>query len=100
MDNHSRHGGASAGGRLRSPLPTSGPSDLMRYFFVIRYDFFSADDDTGEDLPSNDAARREAVKTATSVASDLFITNGSEVRVIVRSEQGPLLEVTVKLTIK
>lgn len=70
----------------------------MRYFFDIRDDFYSADDDTGEELPSINAARREAVVIATSVASDLFAEPGSEVRIVVRDEGGPLLEVTVKLS--
>lgn len=70
----------------------------MRYFFDIRDDFYSADDDAGEEFPSLDDARREAVKIATSVASDIFMARGSEVRVVVRGEQQPVLEVTVKLS--
>lgn len=72
----------------------------MRYFFDIRDDFYSADDDAGEDLPDIDAARREAVRIATHIASDIFVANGSEVRGVIRGEQKPLFEVTVKLNTK
>ncbi|MGL9622384.1 hypothetical protein QRQ56_30865 [Bradyrhizobium sp. U531] len=72
----------------------------MRYFFDIRDDLYTADDDTGEEHVSLEAARQEAVKIATSIAADLFASNGSEVRVIVRDERAPLLEVTVTLATK
>ncbi|AWL93011.1 hypothetical protein CIT37_12935 [Bradyrhizobium ottawaense] len=72
----------------------------MRYFFDIRDDSYSADDDAGEYLPDIDAARREAVRIATQIAGDIFLAKGSEVRVVVRGELKPLFEITVKLKTK
>jgi hypothetical protein len=72
----------------------------MRYFFDIRDDFYSADDADGEELSGVDAAHREAVKVATSIAGDLFIAKGSEITVTVRDEQRPLFAISVNLSRK
>jgi hypothetical protein len=72
----------------------------MRYFFDIRDDFYSAEDMDGEELPGIDAAHKEAIKVATSIAGDLFVAKGSEITVTVRDEQRPLFAVSVNLSRK
>ncbi|WLB24120.1 DUF6894 family protein [Bradyrhizobium japonicum] len=72
----------------------------MRYFFDIRDDFYSADDADGEELSGIDAAHREAVKVATSIAGDVFVAEGFEITVTVRDEERPIFEVSVNLNRK
>ncbi|MGC2775167.1 MAG: hypothetical protein WA418_05940 [Bradyrhizobium sp.] len=72
----------------------------MRYFFDIRDNFYAADDEDGVEYSDSAAARREALKVATSIAEDLFIANGSEISVTVRDKDGPLFELIVNLQTK
>jgi hypothetical protein len=72
----------------------------MRFYFDIQDDFYIASDDAGGDFPSVEAARREAVTVATSIARDLFMANGSQVTVTVRDDVKPLWQMTVTLTRK
>jgi len=69
----------------------------MRYFFDIRDDFYAAVDDQGQELTDPDAARREAVKLAISIARDVFAADGAEITVTTRSEEQSLFDVTVTL---
>ena len=43
----------------------------MRYYFDIQDDFFSVSDDEGTEYASIEAAKREAIVTATSIAKDV-----------------------------
>lgn len=70
----------------------------MRYFFDIRDDFYASDDPDGEELAGPEAARREAIKIATSIAGDVFVSNGAKVAVTVRDGQRSLFEVIVTLS--
>jgi hypothetical protein len=67
----------------------------MRFYFDIKDDFFAAVDEDGAELPSQEAAEREAIAMATSVARDVFSSRGMEVLVTVRSEKQPLFELKV-----
>ena len=69
----------------------------MRYYFDIQDDFFAVSDDEGTEYASIEAARKEAIVTATSIARDVFTSKGSRVMVVVRSEDRPLFEMTVTL---
>lgn len=69
----------------------------MRYYFDIRDDFFAVSDGEGTEYISLEAARKEAIVTVTSIARDVFTAKGSQVTVTVRSEDGPLFEMTVTL---
>lgn len=69
----------------------------MRYFFDIRDDFFAVCDSVGTEYSSIEAARKEAIVTATSIAKDVFTSKGSRVAIIVRTEDRPLFEMTVTL---
>ena len=70
----------------------------MRYYFDNDDDFYSANDDAGEELSGIDAARHEAVKVATSIARDLFTANGSGITVTVRDKTQAVFEVSVSLS--
>jgi len=72
----------------------------MRYFFDIRDDFLALPDEEGAEHASLEAARKEAIVTATSIARDVFTANGSQVTVTVRGEDGPVFELTVALSRK
>ena len=72
----------------------------MRYFFDIRDDFYAANDDDGADFLDPAAARREALRAATTIAEDLFIANGSAIKVTVWDDDGPLFEIVVYLKMK
>lgn len=69
----------------------------MRYFFDVRDDFYAAVDDQGSELTDHDAARREAVRLATSIAPDVFAADGAEITVTIRSEEQSLFDVSVTL---
>ncbi|TYL89117.1 hypothetical protein FXB40_36595 [Bradyrhizobium rifense] len=69
----------------------------MRYYFDIRDDFLAVSDGEGAEYASVEAARKEAIVTVTSIARDVFTSRGSQVTVTVRSEDGPLFEMTVTL---
>ncbi len=70
----------------------------MRYFFDIRDDFYAAEDNDGEELAGIEAARREAVRVASSIAGDLFASEGSAITVTVRDENRPVFEVNVNIS--
>ena len=70
----------------------------MRYYFDVRDDFYSAEDEKGEELADVDAARREAVRVATSIAGDVFGADGSSITVRVRDQVQPLFELRVSLS--
>ncbi len=72
----------------------------MRYYFDIRDDFLAVSDDEGAEHASVEAARKEAIATLTSIARDVFASKGSQVTVTVRTEDGPLFEMTVTLGLK
>jgi hypothetical protein len=72
----------------------------MRYYFDVRDDFVAVSDGEGTKYASREAARKEAIVTATSIARDVFTANGSQVTLTVRSEDGPLFEMTVTLVRK
>jgi hypothetical protein len=72
-----------------------GPIFLMRYYFDLHDDVFSAEDKDGVDLPSVENARQKAIDIARSVARDLFNANGSNVLVTVRNDTKPLFALTV-----
>jgi uncharacterized protein DUF6894 len=69
----------------------------MRYYFDIQDDFLAVCDGEGTEYPSVEAARKEAIITATSIAKDVFTSKGSRVMVTVRSENKRLFEMTVTL---
>ncbi|MGY0571222.1 DUF6894 family protein [Bradyrhizobium sp. RDM12] len=69
----------------------------MRYYFDIRDDFLAVSDGYGSEYASLEAARKEAIVTLTSIARDVFTAKGSHVTVTVRSQDGPLFEMTVTL---
>ena len=69
----------------------------MRYFFDIEDDFLAVADSEGTEYASLEFATREAIIAATSVARDVFTSRGSQVTVIVRSEERPLFELTVRM---
>lgn len=73
------------------------PRSDMRYYFDIRDDFLAVSDGEGAEYASVEAARKEAIVTVTSIARDVFTSRGSQVTVTVRSEDGPLFEMTVTL---
>jgi hypothetical protein len=64
----------------------------MRFYFDIKDDFFAAIDEEGAELPSLEAAERDAMATATAVARDVFSSRGTEVLITVRNERQPLFE--------
>ena len=67
----------------------------MRVYFDIKDDFFAAVDAEGAELPGLEAAEREAIAMATSVARDVFSSRGTEVLVTVRNDKQPLFELRV-----
>ena len=71
---------------------------MTRFYFDVRDDFYSADDNVGSDLAGVETARREAVRLVTSIATDVFNANGSGVTVKVRDDDRALFEVSVSLS--
>lgn len=69
---------------------------MPRYFFDIDDDQYSIQDIHGSDLPGPDAAKKEAIMVATSIARDIFPSGGgARVSVKVRDERDPLFLATV-----
>lgn len=71
---------------------------MPRYFFDLDDDQLSTTDDHGEDFPGLEAAERNAIAVATSVARDLFPSGGNRVTVRIRDQATAVFEATVSLT--
>ena len=48
----------------------------MKFYFDIKDDFFAAVDEDGVDLPGPEAAEKEAIAMATSIARDVASAKG------------------------
>ncbi|WP_027518659.1 hypothetical protein [Bradyrhizobium sp. WSM1417] len=72
----------------------------MKFYFDIKDDFFAAVDEDGVDLPGPEAAEREAIAMATSIARDVASAKGAQVLITVRNEKHPLLELSVTVARK
>ena len=71
---------------------------MPRYYFDINDDQFSIVDTHGTDLSGLEAAKKEAVMIATSIARDIFPSGGgASVRINVRDEHTRLFTATVAL---
>jgi hypothetical protein len=73
---------------------------VPRYFFDVEDDQLSFADSTGSDLADLDAAKREAITTAASIAKDLFPVGASD-KVVITLRQGSavILKATVRLAL-
>ena len=69
----------------------------MRYYFDIQDDFVAVADSEGSEYRSLEVATREAIAAVTSIARDVFTSQGAQVTLTVRSEDKPLFEMTVRL---
>jgi hypothetical protein len=72
----------------------------MRYYFDVEDDFYSAVDTWGIDLPSEEAARKEAHRLAAGIAWDLLNAGGSRLNIKVRTDLEILLQVALTLSVK
>jgi hypothetical protein len=74
---------------------------VPRYFFDIEDDQLSVADSMGSDLADLDAAKREAITTAASIAKDLFPVGASEsVTITLRQGSAVILKTTVRLSLE
>lgn len=70
---------------------------MPRYYFDIDDDQYSIADTDGADLPGPEAAKREAIAIATSIARDIFPSGGAKVSVSVREQEERLFTATVAM---
>lgn len=71
---------------------------MARYYFDIDDDQYSIADTHGADLSGPEAAKKEAIMIATSIARDIFPSGGgARVSVSVRDEQERLFTATVAM---
>ena len=71
---------------------------MARYYFDIADDQYSIADTEGADFSEPEAAKREAIMIATSIARDLFPSGGgARVSVSVREQQERLFTATVAM---
>ena len=71
---------------------------MARYYFDINDDQYSIADTDGSDLSGPEAARKEAIMIATSIARDTFPSGGgASVSVSVRDERERLFTATVAM---
>jgi hypothetical protein len=73
---------------------------VPRYFFDIEDDQLSFVDTEGSELADLDAAKREAITTASSIAKDLFTVGASE-SVVITLRQGStiIFKASVRLSL-
>jgi len=71
----------------------------MRFYFDIDDDYYSARDEDGIELASDEAARHHANKVASSIACDLFDASGSQLTVTVRDSTRPLFALVITLSV-
>ena len=73
---------------------------MPRYYFDIEDDELSFADSIGSDFTDLDAAKREAITTAASIAKDLFPVGSSESVVItLRRGSAVILKATVRISL-
>jgi hypothetical protein len=70
---------------------------MTRYYFDIDDGLYATEDRDGVDYPGLDAAKLAAIRTATSIACDLSISDGARVTVKVRNSAQLLFEAVVTL---
>ncbi|MFB6452816.1 DUF6894 family protein [Bradyrhizobium tunisiense] len=88
---------------MRRTLPPPGSlalSHAVLFRFDIEDDFLSVSDSEGTEYANLEVATKEAIVTVTSIARDVFTSKGSQVTVTVRSQNRPLLQMTVRLAHK
>lgn len=70
---------------------------MTRFYFDIDDGLNFTEDRDGVDYPGLDAAKLEAIRTATSIARDLSISDGARVTVKVRTSVRLVFEAVVTL---
>ena len=74
---------------------------MPKFHFDIHENGRVIPDENGQDLASENDARKEAVMTGASIARDAFVSGGAQrVVVDVREEGAPILKVSITLEVE
>ena len=69
----------------------------MKFYFDMREGANVVTDDSGVELSDLNAAVREAIRTATDVAKEIFLAGGDCIAIDIREGDKPRLSVVVQL---